>query len=36
MTSTGQTGWSEENTENVQGFGVLGAVVVELGNSDKE
>ena len=35
MTSTGQTGWSEENTERVQGLGVLGAAVVGLGKSDK-
>ena len=34
MTLTGLTGWSEENTENVRGLGVLGAAVVELGNSD--
>ena len=34
MTSTGQTGWSEVDTESVQGLVALGAVVVELGNSD--
>ena len=33
MTSTGQTGWSEVDTESVQGLVALGAVVVELGNS---
>ena len=34
MTLTSQTGWSEENTENVQGLSVLGAAVVELGKSE--